>query len=248
MNDTGRDAPTDDVIVLNKGMVIAAGVAVLIFIAGGLAGYFLAKYAFDYGITQAAGQVANQPDPSAPQFQPTAAPTRIDNVKTDDDPQLGPDSAKVTIVEFSDFQCPYCKRFRDTTFDALVEKYGDDIRIVYRDFPLSFHPQAQIAAEAAECANEQEKFWEMHDVIYANQEILSDDAYSGFASQLDLDTGKFDECLSSNKYAEEILADQKDGEAYGVTGTPTFFINGWILIGAQPLSEFEKLIDQELGS
>jgi protein-disulfide isomerase len=247
MREDAQDVSTNDVIVLNKWMVITAGVAVLIFLAGGLAGYFLAKYAFDYSLEQTAGQLAIQQQPSAPQVQPTDVPTRIDDVKTDGDPQLGPDNAKVTIVEFSDFQCPYCKRFRDTTFDALIEKYGDDIRIIYRDYPLPFHPQAQIAAEAAECANEQGKYWEMHDIIYANQETLSDDAYSEFSEQLDLDTQKFDECLSSNKYADEIAADQKDGESYGVTGTPTFFINGWILVGAQPTSEFEKLIDQELG-
>lgn len=236
-----------DVIVLNKWMVIAAGIAVLIFLAGGLAGYFLAKYAFDYGVQQAAaGSLTGQQQPSAPQ-PPAAAPPRIEGVKTDGDPQIGPNNAKVTIVGFSDFECSFCKRFRDSTLDALIEKYGDDIRFVYRDYPLPFHPQAQIAAEAAECANEQGKFWEMHDIIFDNQATLNNDAYSEFAEQLGLDTKKFDQCLSSNKYADEVAADQKDGESYGVSGTPTFFINGWILVGAQPMSEFEKLIDQELG-
>jgi protein-disulfide isomerase len=278
MSDDVQDLQGGDVIVLRKWVVFAAGLAVLGFLAGGVVGYLLAMSASRLGAQQAANQVATQvaevaeqvdqiaaqlpnqvadqvaqqvavqPQPAVPQPQPTAAPSRIDDVKTDGDPQLGPDDAKVTIVEFSDFQCPYCKRFRDTTFDALIEKYGDNIRIVYRDYPLPFHPQAQIAAEAAECANEQDKYWEMHDVIYANQETLSDDVYSGFAEQLGLDIQKFDECLSNNKYADEIAADQKDGEAYGVSGTPTFFINGWILVGAQPTSEFEKLIDQEMSN
>lgn len=223
MSEVTQDVRKDNGIELNKGMAIAACLAVLIFLAGGLAGYFLAKSTI-YG-TQQAGS----------------------GIKTDGDPQIGPDRAKVTIVEFSDFQCPYCKTFRDSTLDVLVEKYGDDIRFVYRDYPLPFHPQAQIAAEAAECANEQGKFWEMHDLIYANQEILMADIYSGFAGQLGLDTQKFDLCLSSNKYADEVTADQKDGESYGVTGTPTFFVNGQILVGAQPASAFEVLIDQELG-
>jgi protein-disulfide isomerase len=245
MSDSARDGQNGDVIVLNKWMVVAAGVAVLIFVVGGLAGYFLAKYAFDHGMQQqAALQEAQQP--SGGQVQPTAVPSRIEGVKTDGDPQKGPDNAKVTIVEFSDFQCPYCKRFRDSTLDALLKKYGDKIRFVYRDYPLPFHSQAQKAAEAAECANEQGKFWEMHDLLYANQATLSEDAYKEFADQLGLDTQKFDDCLSSNKYADEIAADEKDGESYGVSGTPTFFINGWILVGAQPASEFEKLIDQEL--
>jgi protein-disulfide isomerase len=247
MSDEARDVRKEDVIVLNKWTVIAVGVAVLIFVAGGLAGYFLAKSAFDHGAQQGAA-LRDVQVPSGAQVQPTAAPERVDNVKTDGDPQKGPDNAKVTIVEFSDFQCPYCKRFRDATLDALIQKYGDKIRFVYRDYPLPFHPQAQIAAEAAECANEQGKYWEMHDLIYANQETLGDDAYAGFAKQLGLDTEKFDDCVSGNKYADEIAADEKDGEAYGVTGTPTFFINGWRLVGAQPTSEFEKLIDKELGN
>jgi protein-disulfide isomerase len=243
MSKNAKDIPDGDVIVLNKWAVIAFGAAVLIFLLGGVAGYFFAKSAFERSAQQAAllGNTVGQQ-------QPAAAPPRVDNVSTDGDPQIGPDNAKVTIVAFSDYECPYCKGFRDATFDALLEKYGDDVRFVYRDYPLSFHPQAQIAAEAAECANEQGKYWEMHDVIYANQASLSDDAYSGFAEQIDLDTQQFDECLSSNKYAEEVAGDQQDGNTYGVTGTPTFFINGWMLVGAQPLSEFEKLIDQELGS
>lgn len=249
MGNYERGVQSGDVIVLNKGVVIAVGLAVLIFVAGGVAGYFLATSAFKYGAEQAAAQVGNQQQPSVPQAQPTAVPSRIDNVETDGDPQLGPDNAKVTVVEFSDFQCPFCQRFRNETFDALIEKYGDDIRIVYRDYPLSsLHPQAQKAAEAAECANEQGKFWEMHDLLYENQDALSEDLYQDLAGQLKLDTQQFDDCLESDKYADEVAADQQAGTSYGVSGTPTFFINGWILVGAQPTSQFEALIDQELGN
>jgi protein-disulfide isomerase len=223
MSDVSQSIEKDDGTIFTKEMMVAASLAVLIFVAGGLAGYFLARSV--YGTQQAGG-----------------------SVKTDGDPQIGPDNAKVTIVEFSDFQCPYCKRFRDETLNVLVEKYGDDIRFVYRDYPLPSHPQAQKAAEAAECADEQGKFWEMHDLLYSNQESLSDDLYTVFAAQLGLDTQKFNDCLSSNKYAEEVAADLQDGQAYGVTGTPTFFVNGQVLVGAQPVSAFEALIDQELGS
>lgn len=156
----------------------------------------------------------------------------------------------MTIVEFSDFQCPYCKRFRDQTFDALIEQYGDQIRIVYRDFPLdSIHPEARKAAEAAECADDQGKFWEYHDLVYANQQVtgLGLEALGGFAEELELDMDEFNECLESGKYADEVSADLADGTRYSVTGTPTFFINGVRLVGAQPLAAFTAIIDQELG-
>jgi protein-disulfide isomerase len=244
MNDEGRSVQDGDVIVLNKWVVIAAGVAVLIFALGGLAGYFLSTLAFQRGADQAALQQAAQ-QPSAPQIQPTQGPIQVD---TGGDPQIGPDNAKVTIVEFSDFQCPYCKRFRDDTLDALIKEYGDKIRFVYRDFPLSsLHPEAEKSAEAAECANEQGKFWEMHDLLYENQATLGDALYKDLADQLKLDTKQFDECLSSGKYADKVAADQKAGESYGVSGTPTFFINGWSLVGAQPITAFETIIDRELG-
>ena len=249
MDDEGQNVQNEDVIVLNKWVVITAGVAVLIFVLGGLAGYFMAMYAFDKATEgQAALQAAQQP--SAPQVQPTDAPVRIANVETDGDPQLGPDDAKVTIVEFSDFQCPYCKRFRDDTFDALFEKYGDDIRFVFRNYPLpaTLHPEAQKAAEAAACANEQGKFWEMHDLLYENQATLGDDLYKQLAEDLKLDTDQFNECLDTDKYKDEVLADQQAGTSYGVSGTPTFFVNGWRIVGAYPISEFEKYIDQELGN
>jgi protein-disulfide isomerase len=246
--DEAKDVQSGDVIVLNKGIVIAAGLAVLIFIAGGAAGYFLAVSAFQYGADQALAQVGDQQVPAGPQIQPTDVPSRIEGVETDGDPQLGPDNAKVTIVEFSDFQCPFCRQFRDNTFDALIDKYGDDIRIVYRDYPLSsLHPEAQKAAEAAECANEQGKFWEMHDLLYEKQDQLSADLYPDLADQLGLDTQQFEECLTSGQYADEVSADLQAGTSYGVSGTPTFFVNGWILVGAQPTSQFETLIDQELG-
>ncbi len=250
MDEQPEDAPDEDVIIIKKSWLVAAGIGLGGFVLGALLGYFAFGYAYNRGVADdqaALLRAAGQQGVQAP--QPTQPPQRVNGVSVDDDPFLGPEDAPVTIVEFSDFQCPYCKRFRDQTFDALREQYGDQIRIVYRDFPLSsIHPDAQKAAEAGECADEQGLFWEMHDIIYANQVVgLSVDALTSYAEQIDgLDVDQFAECVSSGKYAEEVAADLRDGTSYGVSGTPTFFINGYRLVGAQPLAAFTALIDQEL--
>ena len=169
-------------------------------------------------------------------------------VSVDDDPYMGPEDAPVTIVEFSDFQCAYCGRFREQTFDTLIDAYGDQVRFVYRDFPLSsMHPQSQKAAEAAQCAHDQEMFWPMHDLLLSNQSSLNDDSYTQFAQELQLDVEAFDQCLESGKYEDEVLADLEDGLEYGVTGTPAFFVNGRLLMGALPFEQFSAAIEAELG-
>jgi protein-disulfide isomerase len=242
----------DDVIVIRKSWLVTAGVGLGAFVLGGLLGVFVFGYAYSRASTDQeailrAAQAAAQQGAQVP--QPTQPPQRIDGVSADDDPFIGPEDAPVTIVEFSDFQCPYCKRWVDQTYQALLDQYGDQIRIVYRDFPLtSIHPDAQKAAEAAECADEQGRFWEMHDIIFANQVIgIGVDALTGYAGQIDgLDAEQLAECVDSGKYADEIAADLNDGTSYGVSGTPTFFINGYRLVGAQPLASFTALIEQEL--
>ncbi len=249
MDPVEKQAADDDsdVIVIKKSWLITAAVAVAAFAIGGAAGYFLATAAFERGAASAALLQAAQEGAQAP--QPTQPPPRIEGVSADDDPFLGPEDAPITIVEFSDFQCPYCARFRQQTFDALFEQYGDQIRLVYRDFPLnSIHPEAQKAAEASQCAHEQGKYWEMHDAMFANQAItgLSIDALSSMAEQIGLDVDTFTACVDSGKYADEVANDLRDGSSYGVTGTPTFFINGVRLVGAQPLVAFTTIIDQEL--
>jgi protein-disulfide isomerase len=242
----------DDVIVLKKSHVLL-GLLPIMFLLGLGLGYFLwgtrtVQPVIQTGESgrQPSAQAAPQQNAAAQPAPPTALPARID-VSVDDDPAFGPNDAAVTIVEFSDFECPFCGRFRVETFDALIEQYDGQIRFVYRDFPLSsIHPNAQKAAEAAECADEQGQFWEMHDLIFANQTNMGVSALSGFATELELDEEAFDECLNSGQYTEEVLADFQEGQAYGVTGTPTFFINGVRLVGAQPLSAFQAIIDQEL--
>lgn len=161
-------------------------------------------------------------------------------------PAKGPKQAPVTIIEFSDFECPFCNRVTPTLQEVL-STYGDQVRLVFRQFPLnSIHPRAQKAAEASLCAHEQGKFWEMHDAMFLDQKKLEVADLKAKASALGLDPAKFDACLDSGKYAEQVSRDLADGMAAGVTGTPALFINGRFLNGAVPFSEFERIIDDEL--
>ena len=166
-------------------------------------------------------------------------------------PVKGDENAKVTIVEFSDFECPFCGRFYTDTLPSLLKDYIDTgkVKLYYRHFPLAFHPQAKPLANVAECANEQDKFWEMHDKIFENNATVSSstmDTFKGWAADLGLNTSKFNDCVDNSKYEKDIDADTADGTAAGVSGTPTFYINGLQLVGAQPIDAFKKIIDQEL--
>lgn len=166
-------------------------------------------------------------------------------VSVDDDPMQGNPQAKVTIIEFTDFQCPFCGRARPTV-KRFIADYGDQIRYVMRDFPLAFHPQAQKAAEATNCANEQGKYWEYTDLLWQNQGALQIPQLKKYARQLKLDKKQFNECLDSEKYTAEVKKDAADGIKAGVSGTPAFFINGELLSGARPLEQFKEVIDQKL--
>ena len=162
------------------------------------------------------------------------------------DPSRGPADAPVTIVEFSDFQCPYCSRAIDT-LKKIEENYAGKIRLVYRDYPLvSIHPNAARAAEAAACANDQGKFWPMHDLLFAHQDKLEAADLKKNAADLGLDTAAFDQCLDSGRHAEGWRKDTEEAERYGVSSTPAFFINGRLLVGAQPYEAFAQVIDDEL--
>jgi len=196
--------------------------------------------------TQGNIQEVQQQPPS--QEQPLKQPEAV-QVSEDDDASLGNANAPVKIVEFSDYQCPFCARFYSDTLPDLKKNFIDTgkAKFVYRDFPLSFHKEAQKAAEATECAEEQGKFWEMHDKIFENQGAIGVDSLKTYASELGLDTNQFNSCLDSGKYASEVQKDFSDGKAAGVSGTPTFFVNGKKLVGAQPYEAFEQIINQELG-
>jgi protein-disulfide isomerase/flagellar basal body-associated protein FliL len=160
-------------------------------------------------------------------------------------PALGPEKAPITIVEFSDFQCPFCGR-AEPTVKQVMELYKDKVRLVFRDFPLPGHPFAQKASEAALCAHDQGKYWEMHDKLFANQQQLELSSLKGYAKELGLNTGKFDKCLDSGSKAKDIEASTKAGMEAGVSGTPAFFVNGVLLSGAVPVDNFKAIIDAEL--
>ncbi|MCB1213845.1 MAG: thioredoxin domain-containing protein [Deltaproteobacteria bacterium] len=171
-------------------------------------------------------------------------PERV-QVSVDDDPSRGSKDAPVTIIEFTDYQCPYCAKVRPTLAQVRKE-YGDKIHYVLRDFPLSFHKDAPKAAEAASCAGDQGKYWEYSELLWKNQKALQPNKLKEYAKQVGLDADKFGQCLDKNTYAGEVRKDMRDGSQAGVTGTPAFFINGLKLSGAQPLSSFKKVIDSEL--
>jgi protein-disulfide isomerase len=163
-----------------------------------------------------------------------------------DDPSLGKPDAPVTIVEFSDFQCPFCARVMPT-LKRIKETYGDRVRIVWKDFPLTaIHPQAFKAAEAGQCAREQGKFWEYHDRLFANQQALEPEFLKKYASELGLDAAAFGTCLDSAKFAERVQGHIGAGSELGVNSTPSVYINGRLLNGAHPYETFAAIIDEEL--
>ncbi len=162
------------------------------------------------------------------------------------DPSIGHPSAPVTIVEFSDFQCPFCQSV-SPTLKAVREKYGDKVRVVWKDFPLTqIHPEAFKAGEAAHCAGDQGRFWEYHDRLFANQQALQPDSLKNYAADLGLDAAAFNSCLDTSKHGERVRGGVEQGTRLGVNSTPTIYINGRMLSGAQPMETFSTIIDEEL--
>lgn len=170
---------------------------------------------------------------------------RIDVQLESDDPVLGDADAPVTVVQFAEYQCYYCNKV-NPTIKRLVEAYPGRVRVVFKDFPLTGHTRAIPAAVAAHCAGEQENFWEMSDVLLGNQQALEDDDFKSYAAALSLDVGKFEKCRNSGRYEPSILADLRAGRDAGVEATPTFFVNGLVLSGAQPYDRFAAIVEREL--
>ena len=183
--------------------------------------------------------------PPAPSGGGAAAPADKVNIKLGDAPVKGPSAAKVTLIEFSDFQCPFCSRV-NPTLKQIEDEYKGKIKIAFRNLPLPFHDKAHLAAEAALAANEQGKFWAMHDKLFANQQALDRPNLDKYAQELGLNMAKFTAALDSGKFKDKVDQDAKEGASVGATGTPTFFINGNRLVGAQPADKFKELIDAEL--
>ena len=168
-------------------------------------------------------------------------------VSEDGNPSFGPDNAPITIIEFSDYECPYCISWHTQVWPLLIEAYPDQIRLVYRDFPLSsIHPNAAPAAEAAYCAREQDRFWEFHELLFSGGQALGKAAYLSYASEMGLDLDQFTRCLDEERYAADVDANFQYALQLGVQSTPTFFINGIALIGAQPFEVFQEIIELEL--
>jgi protein-disulfide isomerase len=174
------------------------------------------------------------------------APEQRQEIPIGDSPVRGGANAKVTIVEFMDFECPFCARVRPT-IDQILKTYGDQVRVVFKHYPLPIHPQAPGAAQAAEAAHAQGKFWEMHDLLFENQRQLGDAQYDAWAKEIGLDVARFDHDRASKDVKDRIDRDEKEGDQVGVSGTPAFYINGRYLSGAQPFAAFKRMIDQELG-
>jgi protein-disulfide isomerase len=178
-------------------------------------------------------------------------------ISVDDDPVLGDAKARVTIIEFGDYQCPFCRIFWKDTFPRLKKEYLDTgkARLVFRDFPQSVHPEAAAAAQAAECAEDQQRYWPYHDKIFREQDRRGQQGevvrfraadLKRWASDVGLDAAAFNECFDSGRHKEEVAKDYADATGVGIQGTPVFFVNGRALFGAHPFATFQKVIEEEL--
>lgn len=216
---------------------------VLAFAAGVLLGYVVWGYvpAEKSPVTaaRAQGPVVEAPVTAQPQF------IRYE-VAADGFPSIGPEDAPITIVEFSDYQCPFCRRWHEQVFQPLLNAYPGKIRLVYRHFPLtSIHPDAFPAAEAVMCAGEQNAYWQFHEKLFSSN-ALGSDVYAQYAQELGLDMERFNSCITEGRFREAVQADLDFAMNLGVRSTPTFFINGLAIVGAQPLDIFKQVIDKEL--
>jgi len=237
-----------------------AGLLAMAFLIGIGVGYFVWGYPLQKQLVDA--QLANQNAQttitaasagaqaanSAEQAQPTGTPEVVRyDVPVDDDPILGPSDAPITLIEFSDYECPFCQKWHVEVYPKLREKYGDKIRFVYRDFPLyGLHANADSAAEAAQCAGNQKKYWEFHELLFTGGKNLSRTTYLDYATTLGLNQTSFEKCLDDRSYQKEVEADYQYASELGIQSTPTFFINGLAVVGAQPFEVFERIIDMEL--
>ncbi|MGB6421708.1 MAG: thioredoxin domain-containing protein [Anaerolineales bacterium] len=190
---------------------------------------------------------ASAQNPSGEDGDTTPQQVKRYDVPEGDNPSLGSEDAPITIIEFSDYECPFCRRWHDEVFDKIRDEYPDQVRFVYRDFPLtSLHPNAVPAAEAASCANEQDAFWEFSEMLYSDEYGFGEEAYVKYAQVLELDVPGFEECIEEGRYSDEVQADYEFASSLGVRSTPTFFLNGIAVVGAQPFEVFQDVIEKEL--
>ena len=237
----------NDSITLSKNTLYLGVIAVLAILL--VVSVFTGGFGFGSSNPTPTGNVvANNPAPApTPLPSDNAAPVNAQAL-IDDDAVKGDKNAPVTIVEFSDYECPFCGRFYSDTLSQIDNEYikTGKVKLVYRDFPLSFHAQAQKAAEAAECAGEQNKYYEMHNKLFESGVAGGVASFKQYAKDIGLNSGKFDDCLDTGKMASEIQKDFNDGQNAGIQGTPGFIVNGQMISGAQPFSAFKQVIDAEL--
>lgn len=197
-------------------------------------------------INQAVGTaVAALPQNVVPTARPTADPNIRYDIEDAGNPFIGAADAPIVMIEFGDFRCGFCKRFNDETLTPLLQQYEGQVRFVYRDYPI-LGPDSLQAALAAECADDQGQFWPFHDLLYTNPSNLTRTAFMTYAEQLAFDMETFTTCYDDAVHQDEINIDYAAGQQLGVGGTPTFFINGRIITGAQPIEVFQRLLDDEL--
>ena len=240
-------------------VVITIVIAISAFFAGSyfanLSSDEITQSDLNAAIAKLESKINNTPQPS------TKSNTQPIKVSIEDDPMKGDPNAPITIIEFSDYECPFCAKFFEDTLPLIEENYINTgkVNFVYRDFPIqSIHPNAVPAAVATECADDQDSFWSFHDMIFENKNTWSKlngedllNEFEQYATTLGLDTKEFNECLESGKHLDEVRKDLQDGQNYGITGTPGFFIgndnSGYIMVsGAKPYPIFEEILDEML--
>lgn len=233
-NSTSKHSPGEDTVTFRRRDFYAA-LTILAFCAGVFLGYLIWGNAFARSARAAATD--------APTEQSKAV--RYD-IPVDGFPSIGPKDAPIIIIEFSDYQCPFCRKWHDEVYKTLLEAYPGKIKFVYRNLPLtSIHPQAFPAAEAALCAGEQNGYWAFHDKLFSGK-TLGSELYLQYAEEFDLDIVSYTSCIANRKYKAIVQADSDFATDLGLRSTPTFFINGIAIVGAQPLDVFKQVIDKEL--
>lgn len=223
-----------------------------LILIGVLAGYIVGRFE----LTSLSFEINNniQPENKNQQTEQAHNAKQDDaTISTDDDPALGNEDAPITIINFSDYQCSFCKKFYQDIFPQLNEDYIQEgtVRYVFRDFPLSIHPKAQYAHYAAECAKDQQAYWEMHNILFEKQEqwVESEnimEELGSYAQELNFNTKVFNECMSSEKHRDEIAKDRQDALIYGFKGTPTLVVNGTILRGITSYEKLQEVIEKTL--
>lgn len=207
----------------------------------------LMPLAFGVGVAYGYFLWGRDPSPLAGAQGSYSAPVERLAVETDDDPALGAENAPITIVEFSDYNCPYCRAWHQQVFGPLLDAYPNQIRFVYRDFPIvGGGAPGLAAAQAANCAGEQQAYWDYHAALFSGEFPLDSRGFHAAAEAVGLDAAALAGCVESGRYDAEVRADLRYGAGLGVSGTPTFFINGIPLVGAQPLERFVEIIEAEL--